>query len=199
MSTGTAVSFRTKASSGEGGDYELPPAGSHPAILVGLVDLGTKDNTYNGKTSKRHKIMLIWELTAESDSKGQNFVVAQDYTWSLNSKAALRVIVEGFRGRAMADDEEFDLSQMLAQPSMISLSEGTSASGKKFMEVTGLSKPPRGLSVPPATHDSYVFHWGAIGSTKDDFELPDWMPRLYGRMVADDLKATDEYALLPAF
>jgi len=102
MSTATAVSFRIPATSGEGGDFELPPSGSHPAILIGIVDLGTRDNTYNGKTSKRHKIMLAWELTAENDSKGQTFVVAQDYTWSLNSKAQLRTIVEGFRGKGLA-------------------------------------------------------------------------------------------------
>lgn len=199
MSTGTAVSFKTKASSGEGGDYELPPAGSHPAILIGLVDLGTRDNTYNGKTSKRHKIMLIWELTAENDSKGQNFVVSADFTWSLNSKAGLRTIVEGFRGKALADNEEFDIATMLGAPVMISLSEGVSGGGKKFIDVASVGRPPKGLAVPPATHETYLFHWGAIGSTKDDFDLPDWMPRLYGRMVADDLKTSDEYEALPVF
>lgn len=199
MSTAAAVSFRMSASSGEGGDFELPPAGSHPAILIGVVDLGTKDNTYNGKTSKRHKILLCWELTAEADSKGQNFIVAQDYTWSLNSKAQLRTIVEGFRGRALADNEEFDVADMLSQPCMISISEGISASGKKYVEVGGVSKPPRGLAVPPAMNDTFVFHWGAVSSTKDDFGIPAWMPRLYGRNVADDLKTTDEYGNLPAF
>jgi hypothetical protein len=198
MSTATSVSFKTKASSGEG-EYELPPAGSHPAIMIGLVDLGTHDNTYNGKTAKRHKILLVWELTAESDSKGQAFIVAQDYTWSLNTKAQLRTIVEGFRAKALADDEEFDLMTMLGQPSMISLTEGVSGSGKKFVEVASVSRPSKHTTVPPASHETYVFHWGALASQKDDFELPDWMPRLYGRMVSDDLKASDEFAALVPF
>lgn len=199
MSTATAVSFRMSASSGEGGDFEMPPAGSHPAVLIGIVDLGTKDNTYNGKTSKRHKILLAWELTAEADSKGQNFVVAQDYTWSLNSKAALRTIVEGFKGKALADNEEYDVADMLGQPCMINLSEGMSGGGKKFMEVSGVSKPPRGLTVPPASRDAFVFHWGAVGSARDDFGLPRWLPKLYGRNVEDDLKTTDEYVALSPF
>lgn len=199
MATATTYSFKTTATSGEGGDYELPPAGSHPAVLIGLVDMGTTESVFNGEKKDRHKILLAWELTAEMDSNGNPFVVTGDYTWSLNSKAQLRKIVEGFRGKAMGDNEEFDLAGMLGQPCMVSLSEGTSSKGKKFIEVTAVAKPPRGMTVPPASHEPYLFHWGAIGSTKDDFEIPSWMPKLYGRALADDLKATHEYAALPAF
>ena len=46
-----------------------------PAVLVGLIDLGTTENTYQGKTSDRHKILFVWELTAEHDSHGSNFLV----------------------------------------------------------------------------------------------------------------------------
>jgi hypothetical protein len=200
MSTGTATpSFKTRANNGDGGDFELPPSGTHPAVMVGLIDLGTTENTYNGKTSDRHKILLVWELTAEADSKGQNFIVAQDYTWSLNKKAALRPIVEGFRGKALADDEEYDLALMLGKPCMINVTEGVSGGGKKFAEIAGCSPPMRGLTVPPATRDVVFFHIGALTSTKDDLEIPDWVPPLYGRKVVDDIKKSKEYAALSPF
>lgn len=200
MSTGTAIpSFKTTAKNSEGGDWEMPPAGAHPAILVGLIDLGTTENTYQGKTSDRHKILLVWELTNESDSKGVNFLVAQDYTWSLGKKAALRPIVEGFRGKALADQEEFDPAVMLGQPSMINLTEGVSGNGKRFMEVAAVSPPMKGLTVAPATREITVFHLGSIHSTKDDLDIPGWIPLLYGRTVTDDIKKSKEYEALPAF
>lgn len=192
-------SFRKQANSSDGGDFEHPPSGTHPAVLVGILDLGTTDNTYKDKTTKRQKIMLVWELTAEADSNGQNFVLGQDYTWSLNEKAHLRKIVEGFRGKTLADNEDFDLMIMLGKPCMVNVSEGLSAGGKKFMEVTAMSPPMRGLTVPPPTHEPFVFHWGMIGSTHDPIEIPDWIPRVYGRPVIDDLKKTDEYAKLSPF
>lgn len=195
MSTGTAVSFSTKASNREGGNYEKPPVGAHPAVLVAIVDLGTTKSTYNGKEKDRHKIMLVWELTAENNSKGENFLVGQDYTWSLAKNAALRPIVEGFRGTDLADNEEYDIGSMLGQPCQITL--GTDPGG--YIVVKGVCKPMRGVTVPPASRETYVFHWGAVSSAKDDFGIPEWMPWNYGRKVEDDLKACQEYAALPPF
>jgi hypothetical protein len=199
MSTGTIPDFRTKANNSDGGDFELPPAGVHPGILIGLVDLGTHSSTYNNEKKDRHKILLAWELTAEADSKGQNFLIIQDYTWSLHKKAGLRALVDGFRGKALGDNEEYDLAEMLGKPCMISLSEGVSGGGKRFMEVTSLSPPMRGLTVPPASHDIYAFLLGMINSTLDPIDIPAWMPRLYGRNVIDDIRASQEYAKLPNF
>ena len=199
MSTGTIIDFKTKATSGDGGDFELPPAGTHPAMLIGLIDLGTHESNYGGKKTDRHKILFIWELTAEANSQGQNFLIMQDYTWSLNAKAGLRKIVEGFRGKSLADNEEYDLAEMLGKPSMINISEGLSGNGKKFMEVVSVSPPMRGLTVPPATREIYAFVFGLINSTLDAIEIPAWVPKLYGRNVIDDIKASKEYAKLPNF
>lgn len=198
MSMATMPDFKTKATSGEGGDFELPPAGTHPAVLVALIDLGKHQSTFD-PTKDRHKILFVWELTAEADSKGENFLVAQDYTWSLNSKAALRTIVEGFRGKALADGEEYDLGLMLGQPCMVGLSEGTTGKGKTFMEVASVSRPVKGLTVPPATHAPWGFLLSMVNSTIDPIDVPAWVPKLYGRNVLDDIKASKEYQALPSF
>jgi hypothetical protein len=198
MSVSTSVNFRMKANNNEGSDFELPHAGTHAAALVALVDLGTTESHFEaGK--KRHRVYLAWELTAEADSQGFNFVVGQDYTWSLNNKATLRSIVDGFRGQVLGNDEEYDLQLMLGKPCMISLADSLTGQNKKFSEVMSITTPPRGLTVPPPTRPIYVFHWGAIHSSKDDFEVPDWIPRIYGRTMTDELKLSDEYQNLPAF
>ena len=206
MSTGTMIpDFKTKANNSEGGDYDRPPTGQHPAVLVALIDLGTTESTFrNSKTGKdetkdRHKIALAWELTAEHDSKGETFVVLQDYTWSLAKNAGLRPIVKGFLGRDLADQEEYDLAEMLGKPCCVTLTDGISNNGKKFVEVASVSQPMRGLTVPPATKPIYAFLLGMINSTLDEIAIPAWVPKLYGRYVLDDIKASKEYAKLPNF
>jgi hypothetical protein len=187
-----------KASSNEGGDFELPPSGSHPAVLVGLVDLGTTDSDYGGKVSERHKVLLAWELTAEADSKGRNFIVVRDFTFSLNVKAQLRSFVEGWSGRAMADDEEWDALSLLGQACVVSLTEGMSRAGKPFVEVASASKPMRGLTVPPRTVEPFAWTFGDW-DPRTEPPIPDWMPMLYGRKVADDVKKSKEWNKLSPF
>ena len=75
------MSWKVKASSTEGGDFELPPSGSYPAVLIGLIDLGTHDREYNGKTDEVHKLLFVWELVTESKADGDNFVVIKDFTF----------------------------------------------------------------------------------------------------------------------
>lgn len=190
------ASFTAKASSSEG-TYELPPAGAHPAVLVGLIDLGTHTRTFNGDSKTARKIMFIWELTAESNSKGENFVVAQDYTWSLNKKAKLRPLIEGYAGRALRDDEAFDFGTLLGVPCQVTLTANMTSGGKSFVEVSGACKPMRGLTVPPATREVFTFSPDDLEAQVPDLDIPAWIPRLYGREVSDEIKASEEYQALP--
>lgn len=200
MSTDTMESpFTKKANSGEGGDFELPPSGMHPAILVGLIDLGTHTREFNGEKTDQHKLFMVWELTAENDSKGQNFVVGQDYTFSLNKKAKLRGIVEGFLGHMLADGEDFDVALMLGQPCVLNVMEGKSGSGKKFSDVAGVGKPMKGQTVPPATREVFAFSLTMINSTADVLEIPAWVPPIYGRKIPDEIRKSQEYTKLSPF
>lgn len=198
MATATSP-FATKASSSDGGDFELPPSGTHPAVLIGLIDLGTHEREFNGEKNDVHKLLLIWELTGEHDSKGDPFVVAKDFTWSLNKKAKLRGFVEGYAGRALIDGEEYDLGLMLGQPCMINLTEGTSGKGNKFVDVSSISKPMKGLTVPPTDKQTFALVLSMLTSLKDDWAIPEWVPKLYGRKVEDDIKASREYLKLSPF
>lgn len=202
MSVGTATApspWTTKASNSEGGDFELPAGGMYPAILIGLIDLGTHTRTFNGQTTEARKLFFVWELTGEADSKGQNFIVAQDYTWSLHKKAKLRAMIEGWRGKALNDDEEFDLISLMGKPCMLTLSEGETSSKKKFVEISAVSNPPKGLTVPPASQTPFAFNFAFISSTKDDLEIPEWVPPIYGRDVTEEIKKSAEYLKLSPF
>ena len=199
MSTATASPFNTKANSDEWGDYERPQPGTYPAILAALIDLGTHGFVYNGQAKESRKILLAWELAGEFDTKGNPFVIAQDFTWSLNKKAKLRGMVEGFIGRSLVDGEDYDLLTLLGQPCMVGVSEGITGSGKKFVEISSVSKPMKGLTVPPANHEPYAFAISMLTTAKDEIQIPAWVPMLYGRKVADDIQKSKEYGQLPPF
>ncbi len=193
----TATSFRMKASSSEG-EYELPPTGQQPAVLIGLIDLGTHTRTFNGKSSTNRKLLFVWELVAETSSKGDQFVVGQDFTWSLNAKANLRKFLEGWIGRSLKEDEEFDFAMLLGQACVLNLSEGMTGGGKKFVEVASAAKPMKGLTVPPASNAVFAFSIDAQTNNAPP-DLPEWTPMIYGRKVIDDIVASEEWGKLPPF
>lgn len=197
MSTATMSPFGTKANNKEGGDFELTPAGLHSAVLIGVIDLGTHPFTYQGKTNTPRKIFLVWELTAEHTKEGETFVVGADYTWSLNKKATVRHMLEAWIGRAFAEDEEFDPLKLIGKPCVVNVSIGQSAKGQKFAEITNVASPMKGQQVPPATRESCIWHMSQLTCKKEPIIIPDWMPRIYGRLLSDDIKASDEWKALP--
>jgi hypothetical protein len=69
-----------------GKEFEQPPIGNHVARCIGMIDLGTQQGDYQGKTTHARKIVLRWELPNELISEGEwagkPFVVSQFYTAS---------------------------------------------------------------------------------------------------------------------
>ncbi len=179
--------FKNKASSG-GGDFTAAPAGSHPAVLVAMVDLGTHDDTYQGKVNTNRKLFLAWELTAEPDAAtGENFIVGRDYTNSLNPKAAFRQIVEKWRGRAFTDGEEFDYSKLLGKPCLLTLVHKTSQGGNTYAKIDSVGPLPKGMKAAPATKAPLLWEIG-----DDMAKLPSWLPFVYGEAVTEVLKRSAE-------
>jgi hypothetical protein len=199
MSTATTVNpWKKKVTSGEGGDFELPPGGSYPGCLVGLIDIGTHENSYQGKTSEVHKILLVFELTGEFDTRGDTFKVMKDFTFSLNSKAKLRAFLEGWEGRKFADDEEIDLSSFVLRNGVVNLNEGTSNAGRKYVDLVSVTRPFKGLIVPDRTVEPVVFSLDGWDPKREP-PIPDWVPFNYGRKVADEIKGSKEWPLLVPF
>ncbi len=196
MTTAAMSPFRQKAETSSAEDFELPPAGFHPATLIALIDLGTHDDEYNGKINTFRKIYVVWELANEHDSEGKPFLVGQDYTWSLKGdKAKWRLMIEGWRGRAFADNEEFDPLVLLGKPCNITLKEGeTKASKKKFVKVVAVAAPMKGQTIGKPTNPEFAWHLSTWGDPKVDPPIPEWCPLNYGRLVIADIKSSKEWA-----
>lgn len=181
--------FVQTAKTGGTGDFEIPPAETLPAVLIGLVDLGTQEHAYGVQVERKRKVYLCWELTSERKSgSNQNHVIARDYTLSLDAKANLRAVCDAVRGKPIADGEQFDLRKLLGRPCLVAVEHGTTDKGRQFAKVKGVSQPVRGMTVPKPQNAPYSW---LIGSEKP-FEAPPWLPFLYGRRVADVIRGADE-------
>lgn len=169
------------------GTYELPPSGTHGAVLVGLVDLGRQWVEYGDQPGKvTPQILLIWQLP-DSDNKE---LVSKIFTMSLNQKAGLRKLISGWRGKDLADGERFDLSKLVGQKAMLSISH-QSRGEKVSYKIEAVSAVPKGMTVAKPDHKPVAI---SIGD-----EVPDWVPKVYGKTVQEywDQARTDEQNTVP--
>jgi hypothetical protein len=178
-----------KSGGGNGEDRPLAPAGNQPAVLVAMVDLGTQENSYQGKVSKNRKLYLVWELV---DAPGRP-LVGKDFTRSLHEKALLRRFVDSWRGKPLANGEDFDLSKLVGQPCMLDVQHHKSKDGKKtYAVVEGASSVPilkgKRVEVTKPEHGPFAWHLDDGGEGK----LPDWLPYLYGRSVVEWIMDSEE-------
>lgn len=180
---------------GSGSNFTLSPPGTHAARCVSIIDLGTHDNEWQGKVSKKHDMFVMWELPNEmnefTDKDGNEvtapFTVSAFYTASLSEKANLRKILESWRGRAFTDEElqGFDPKKVLGQPCMLTVIHKPKQNSSDMKTVVAAVSPmPKGMDVPAAHHDLTYF-------SIDDFTQEDL------DKVSDGLKnkimQSDEY------
>jgi hypothetical protein len=175
------------------GGFESPPIGDHPATCVAMIDLGT----HEGQNNPYRKIAIVWELAAEYRSDDSRFVVIKDFGWTLRTskdgtKSKLRQFLEEFEGRDFLDRENIDLASFVGRPCVVEIGNVYSQSGRQYREVLSCRKPEKGLSVPAPTMEPFTFLIDAEMSM-DDPAIPPRVPHLYGRRIADVIKASREW------
>jgi|TARA_R100001129_G_scaffold155680_1_gene118688 hypothetical protein len=104
-------------------DFAQLPVGIYEGVCARLYDFGQQDNTYNGETKKRQELFIAFEITKAIDpadnvvlmEDGRPFMVGRTVTASLAEKAALRSMLEAWRGKAFTEQElqGFDVGNLL--------------------------------------------------------------------------------------
>jgi hypothetical protein len=143
------------ATGGDSKTFEPAPAGLHQAVCVDVVDMGWLEVTYNGKTSKKHKIRIAWQIDEARDD-GKRFLVQKRYTLSLHEKATLRHELEGWRGKAFTDAElkdGFDLEKLIGVNCFLNVVH-VQKNGQTYANVAGVVPLKKGM--PPIQPASYV-------------------------------------------
>ena len=142
-----------------GGDFEQPPAGTHIARCIKLVDIGTHKSDYQGVISFKRQVIITWELPntlmTEGEFAGKPFVTSKFYTQSLGEKANLRNDLINWRGRDFTPDElsSFEAKNILGKPCMLSIT----INEKKKAKITGVMALPKGMECPTQVNPSVVF------------------------------------------
>ncbi len=191
---------RKAPSAKDQGDFELCPAGTFPAVCVAVVTTGTHNESFKGEEPKdAEKVYLAWELIGETMAASKySHVIAREYTFSLNSKANLRKLIDAWRGKPLADGEEFDLTKLAGQPCLLTVAHTTpNAEGKSYANVAGVTKPMKGQVVGKPMRPVIVYDEIAEPDSEDALALSwSWLPRIYGELVFDRIKGSKEWKAL---
>lgn len=180
--------FALKASTSKAAD--IPPQGSHQAVLVAIVDLGTHDEKEFGggeKTRQVRQLFLAWELVAEPLPGGKgNHVVYERYNFSFNSKAKLRQMFEGWLARNFHEGEDFDPTKLLGKTCLVKVSHSTK-NDKTYASMSGVGPIMKGMSYIAPVNKPFVWSF-ADGA----FVAPEWLPWCYGQKVEDIISRSHE-------
>lgn len=178
-------------------ERQLPPAGTHRAVLYKIINLGTLDTEWQGQAKKSHKIRLIWELSDEEviyttkDERGQEiektapFAVGRKFTLSMGDNSHLFPFVQGMIGVALTDDERynFDIESLLGRECLITVVHAE-YEGRKFAQVTNASTLPKGMEKPKQINETVMLDVRKL-SQQEIGELPEY--------IRVDMEASSEY------
>lgn len=179
------MSWTQKASKGGDGNFERAPAGNHPAVLIGLIDMGTQENSFQGNVTQQHRAYFVYELVMEKTQAGKNHILATDLTVSMNEKAKLRKWIEARTGKQIPDGAEYDVSQEVGQSVLLNVVLNKDG----YPKIESVGSVPKGMTVPSPTNKPVVM-------TLDDFKaghkVPDFCPWLYGEKIEDHIRRAKE-------
>ena len=88
------------------------PAGTHPCVCFGVVDLGDQLNKLGGRYQR--KLRIMWEVADVKDSEGKPRELSREFTATFDKRGALRPFLVGWLGIPDSDEtlgelEVFDL------------------------------------------------------------------------------------------
>lgn len=176
-----------KASKGGDGNFERAPAGNHPAVLIGLIDMGTQENNYQGNVTWQHRAYFVYELVLEKMQSlpGRNHILAIDLTVSMNERAKLRKWIEARTGRQIADGEEYDVSQELGKPVLLNVVHNKDG----YPKIESVGSIPKGMAVPSPQNKPVIM---SLDDFKATGKVPEFCPWLYGERLEDHIKRAQE-------
>jgi hypothetical protein len=167
--------------------FETPPAGSHGAVLVAIIDLGTHAESFKGEAEKdTHSVYMVWELTGcQMTGSAHNHLIGRKYTFSLHEKSGLRKMIKSWRNKDLGVGEDFDVLAMLGRKCMVSVSH-TENGEKVYANLDGVSAVPAGMPVNDAKRKPVARQ---VASSDP---VPDWLPFIYGEKVEEIVKRAKE-------
>lgn len=134
----------------------LPEAGEYPAVLYRIVDLGTHQESYQGKPRPNHKVLLSFVVPSFTVPLGDQIVpliLHKEYTLSLNELSNLRRDLNAMKGYDFLADEAaneipYDLSKLLGLAVLLKIEHRTGRDNRNKAEVGGYAPYPEDELLP---------------------------------------------------
>jgi hypothetical protein len=137
-----------------GGVSSIPPhpAGAYAMKCIDLIDYGLQDMTWQGVTSKKHRICLrFYGGQTYTDKEGHDapLWVDQYMTLTLHENGALRPFLEAWRGKMFTDSEleGFNVAVLVGVDAWVTLGQVTK-NDRTYCNILACSKMPPGAESP---------------------------------------------------
>jgi len=152
---------------GGGQDFPPIPPDIHPAVCIGLIDLGTQQHPYYKNWKK--KVAILWELpetriditNQDGITENKARVISKIYTQSLSNKATLRKDLVSWRGVEFTEAElkSFDLETILGKSCRLNVINKTKGD-RTFANVDSVIRHPKGAPIldPESSLTFYSMH-----------------------------------------
>jgi hypothetical protein len=127
---------------------ELAPEGTHTAICVRVLDLGTQ---HSEKWGDKHKINLAFELLDEQTDEGEPFVVYKQYTASLSNRSTLAGDLKSWLNQKFEKDDEFDLEDLLGKAGLVTIVHTDGDDDKVYANIDTITGLPKNTKVRKAS------------------------------------------------
>lgn len=182
------MAFSARAKSG-GGPANMDP-GSHPAVCVAVIDLGSHWVRYEDQKPKlKRQILLTFEIPKSAANPDGLQVLHKQYSVNLHEKAALRLDIENWLSITMKEGDDFDFTKLLGKGCLCLVK----LSDEKWPKVESIAGLPRAVKTPKPVKTPFTWDLSQY-NPKKRIPIPDWMPNLYGDSVEDKILASTEIA-----
>lgn len=142
-----------------GSKFELVPADNHVAITIGVTDLGTHTETYQGQAPKKvKKIRIQWELPHVKREDGSTATISKKFTFSFHEKSNFRKLLDKWLGLNWHTQVKGGtLEFLLGQPAMVQVDHSPNKNDptRMYADVVNVAKVPKGMPIPEATKDTF--------------------------------------------
>src|ERR1700728_4793121 len=124
-------------------NFEVASQGQVQGVIAGFVNLGMVTSTFEGKTTTKPQIKLIWQLN-EKDSQGRQKYIHEWFTFSLHEKAKLAKRLLSMFGKLPPRD--FDYEKLVGYNYNLMIVQEPKKDGSPKAKIVGLSKLAPGVA-----------------------------------------------------
>lgn len=131
-------------------NFSKLPAGAYPAILTGVIEIGTQVTMYQGEEREKETLLLVWEVS-KSKTDGKPFVLSQRLTNTLNPKGQLyKTLCSIMRKKLTAEDcDNLVIGNLLDSRCLLTVTIEESGSVSTYNKIVSVSPLPDGVCCNP--------------------------------------------------